>query len=163
MENYIVINGKKAELTPEQLEKLGIVVKENPFERTPGERYYAIYNTGEIGIETDVSHSSDILRYNVANYCLNKDLMKQRALHETLSRLLWRYSMTHDGDKIDWNDETIIKYSIYYNYDAKQFYVHGNLYNQLGGTIYFYSYNIAESAIEEIIEPFMKGNPDFVW
>ena len=37
-ENYIVINGKKAELTKEQLEALGICInktdnKENPFER----------------------------------------------------------------------------------------------------------------------------------
>ena len=37
MENYIVINGKKAELTEEQLVKLGIKIKKKtPFTRTVG-------------------------------------------------------------------------------------------------------------------------------
>ena len=32
-ENYIVINGKKAELTVEQIKALGIEVRKSPFER----------------------------------------------------------------------------------------------------------------------------------
>ena len=32
-ENYIVINGKRAELTEEQMKVLGIKVKKNPFDR----------------------------------------------------------------------------------------------------------------------------------
>ena len=71
--------------------------------------------------------------------------------------------MTHDGDKIDWSNDDTIKYKIYYDYNTKQFYVYDNQHHQIEGTIYFYSYDIAESAIKEIIEPFMKGNPDFVW
>ena len=39
-ENYIVINGKKAELTNEQLKMLGIEVRKNPFDRATGEEYY---------------------------------------------------------------------------------------------------------------------------
>jgi len=31
--NYIVINGKKSELTEEQLKLLGIETRKNPFER----------------------------------------------------------------------------------------------------------------------------------
>lgn len=71
--------------------------------------------------------------------------------------------MTHDGDKIDWSNDETIKYKIYYDYNTKQFYVYDNQNHQTEGTIYFYSYDIAESAIKEIIEPFMKENPDFVW
>lgn len=44
-ENYIVINGKKAELTEEQLKQLGIEPekkRKNPFERVTGEKYYYI-------------------------------------------------------------------------------------------------------------------------
>ena len=44
-ENYIVINGKKAELTNEQMEILGIKVRKNPFERvSKNESYYNISN-----------------------------------------------------------------------------------------------------------------------
>lgn len=32
-ENYIVINGKKMDLTDEQLKQLGIEVRKSPFER----------------------------------------------------------------------------------------------------------------------------------
>ena len=44
-ENYIVINGKKTELTEEQLKQLGIEPekkRKNPFDRVPaGEIYFA--------------------------------------------------------------------------------------------------------------------------
>ena len=42
MENYIVINGKKAELTEEQLEKLGIEVKDDCFKRKIGELFFIL-------------------------------------------------------------------------------------------------------------------------
>lgn len=45
MENYIVINGKKAELTEKQLKQLGINVevnKETPFTRHPEKLYWSI-------------------------------------------------------------------------------------------------------------------------
>ena len=102
MENYICINGKKAELTEEQLKALGIELpKVNPFERvkktTP---FYFITAKGkaEYGVELNDYHCSEL--YNVANYCTDKAIMEQRALHETLNRLLWRYAMEHGGTGI---------------------------------------------------------------
>lgn len=48
MDNYIVINGKKAELTQEQLEKLGIVVeKKDPFAFSE-DKYYFINAMGTL-------------------------------------------------------------------------------------------------------------------
>lgn len=163
MENYIVINGKKAELTPEQLEKLGIVVKENPFERKEGKYYYCTTHTRDGVIESiDTMDDIDLERYNVANYCSNKQMMEQRALYETLSRLLWRYSMQHDGDKIDWNDHNQSKWFIYFNHETKKFDINYFIRNNYG-VVYFHKYETANSAITEIIEPFMKEHPDFVW
>ena len=34
---------------------------------------------------------------------------------------------------------------------------------KFNGCIYFYSKSIAQKAIEEIIRPFMKEHPDFIW
>lgn len=163
MENYIVINGKKAELTPEQLEKLGIVVKEDPFDRKVGEHYYSIDNLGSVKKCCDTHGIFDQKYFDTANYCKDKELMEQRALHETLSRLLWRYSMQHDGDKIDWNNRDIPKYYIKFNHINNRFEV-GNLwFSHLEGVAVFYNQGIAFLAIEQVVKPFMKEHPDFVW
>ena len=42
--NYIVIDGKKAELTNEQMNLLGIKVRNNPFERVGKNDSYYKYN-----------------------------------------------------------------------------------------------------------------------
>ena len=39
-ENYIVINGKKSDLTNEQMELLGIKARKNPFERVSKNESY---------------------------------------------------------------------------------------------------------------------------
>ena len=117
MENYIVINGKKAELTKEQLVALGIEVeKEDPFEPKKNVSNYFISSVGEVQ-ENFYDKESTVVkeRYAAANYCTNKAFMEQRALHEILNRLLWRYSMRHDGDEMDWFDMEQSKYYIYYH------------------------------------------------
>ena len=164
MKNYICINGKKAELTEEQMKALGIEVsKANPFERKIGEYYYIIKPHGEVvcGVEDD--HTVDNALYNVANYCTDKAIMEQRALHETLNRLLWRYSMEHDGDKIDWENDDNNKWCICYNYKRNCFGVDYDIMYNVLTTVYFYNREIAEAAIEEIIEPFIEAHPEFKW
>lgn len=163
MENYIVINGKKAELTIAQLEALGITIKDDPFERKYGESYYCIERSnGGVFEAIDKSTALALERYNVANYCRDKKLMEQRALHETLSRLLWRYSMQHDGDKLDWNNIEQVKYYIYKNCFDNDFVIGDNSFHKKND-VYFYSKDIAKKAIIEIIKPFMNVHPDFVW
>lgn len=161
MENYIVINGNKAELTKEQLKSLGIEIKNNdPFKLNEGDYYY-INSKGNVGY--DFYCNGCVItnkRHDVANYCTNKELIEKRILHENLNRLLWRYSMRHDGDKIKWCGGG---YKIFYNHKNKIFDVSGNDYFQCLGTIYFLTKEIAESAIREIVIPFMEKHPDFKW
>lgn len=169
MENYIVINGKKAELTPEQLEKLGIVVSEEPslepsFERKHGEHYYCIQQTrGGVFEATDTGDDIDLERYSIANYCRDRKLMEQRALHETLSRLLWRYSLLHNRDNIDWKNFNTRKWYIVFDHNTGKFLPTNFNCFHVEGTVFFYNYETAKTAITEIIEPFMKDHPDFVW
>ena len=162
MKNYICIDGKKAELTPEQLKALGLETEiESPFEWKHGQEYYFIDYIGEVISTVDCSGYRDKNRYNVANYCTNKEMMEQRALHETLNRLLWRYSMEHGGNKIDWSDTKTDKYCIYYNHNTESFDMHVRNFRHTIGVPYFHTIEIAKNAIKEIIEPFMAEHPDF--
>lgn len=165
MENYIVINGKRAELTEEQLKQLGITPeKKSCFERCESyEKYYYISYAGIV--ESDIEQNTDVdaSLYKKANYCRDEIVMKQRALHETLDRLLWRFSMENDGDKISWWNIYSSKYYIYFDYKERKFRTsHMNQY-KAGMMVYFYSVEIAERAIDEIIKPFIKEHPEFVW
>lgn len=156
MTNYICINGKKAELTEEQLKALGIELpKASPFERVKeDEIFYYIASTGEIGTTRECLNGFDTKCFISANYCTDKSLMKQRALHETLNRLLWRYSMEHDGDKIKENCHGEIKCrnGVFESFTA---------YGHSVGRVQFYDEQIAENAIEQIIKPFMEAHPEF--
>jgi hypothetical protein len=153
-ENYIVINGKRAELTEEQLKQLGIEVpKANPFARMGcNEDYYFIDDEGEICKTCDTVFEFDNNRFEVANYCTDKAIMEQRALHETLNRLLWRYSMEHGG-----TGAPVICYSKMEN----------KFKTQLTCSNYFepsfVSTQTAEAAIKEIVKPFMAAHPNFKW
>ena len=162
MTNYICINGKKAELTEEQMKALGIELpKVNPFERVKKEDGVDVYFINSMGYIQKAWDTHNFL-YEVGNYCTDKAIMEQRALHETLNRLLWRYSMEHDGDKVNW-ETTEDKWSIAYDENYKDFkaYVF-NSYHYIGA-IYFNTKEIAEAAIKTIIKPFMKAHPDFKW
>ena len=164
MDNYIVINGKKAELTPEQLKALGIEVpKANAFKRARScERFYFIDCKGEVFSTEEEGVKNDDVMYAIANYCTDKALMEQRALHEILNRRLWRFSMLHNGDKINWDDHSN-KYYIFYDRKNNKYYVDYNNKYQTTSTIYFYSKEITQRAIDEIIKPFITEHPDLKW
>ena len=166
MENYICINGKKAELTEEQMKALGIELpKANPFARTnPWGTFYYINTIGLVAETFDDGscdgENCDSERFAIANYCTNQAIMEQRALHETLNRLLWRYSMEHDADKMNWS-ENKFKWAI--AREDNDFKIYSFNFYYYIGAVYFHTREIAENAIEEIVKPFMKDHPEFKW
>lgn len=160
-ENYIVINGRKAELTEDQLKILGIVVEKCPFKRIErGGCFYCIGSYGKmITMFENCSEQTEGL-YLAANYCTDKDLMQQRAYAETLNRLLWRYSEQHnEKEKVD--EETA--HYIYYDY-LKNKWTTEYCFRRYHypGEVFFDTEEIARSAIKEVVEPFMKEHPDFI-
>ena len=161
MENYICINGKKAELTEEQIKKLGIELpKASPFNRADeDECAYYIECDGEVQeiIESAVEKYTCDALHSVANYCTDKAILEQRALYETLSRLLWRYSMEHKAERVDKKVWIIHKH----DYGLKTGWVSEKVYSF--GECVFDTLEIAESALKEIVEPFMKAHPEFKW
>ena len=111
MDNYICIDGVKVLLNDSQISELRAIFekketkKNSPFERQKyGDKYYYIYASGEVSNAYELGGSFDSVRHDNANYCTDEELLRQRALEEILARRLWRYSMEHDGDKIDWSN-----------------------------------------------------------
>ena len=161
MDAYIEIDGKRAKLTEEQLKALGLEPeKKNPFERA--DIYHVIGESGFVDKFHDNHDDTDDDFFKIANYCTDKELMEQRALHETLNRLLWRYSMEHGGDEINWDDNTTKKWHILFDSITQQWDINVS-YRQKTMMPYFATSKTANDAIEEIIKPFMAEHPEFKW
>ena len=168
MENYLMLDGRKYELSPDLVNALRSVdpvpEKKNPFERVKGDPkniYFAIDETGDVYDATDWGTINDNSRFAIANYCTDFALMRQRALHETLDRLLWRYSAEH-GLASGW-DHSRFNYRIYRRMDNGEFVIENNATYKAQGAVYFCDEATARSAIEEVVKPFMAEHPDFVW
>lgn len=167
MDNYICIDGMKVLLNDSQISELRAALekreaeKNSPFERRKyGDNYYYINASGEVSNASEMNDSFDLIRYDNANYCANEGLLKQRVLEEILARRLWRYSMEHGGDKIDWSDDRD-KFAIYYDAENGSFYITNNVDCQITSTTYFVDRETAINAIKEVAEPFMKEYPGF--
>lgn len=151
-ENYIVIDGKRAELTKEQMEHLGIEVKENKRWRAKTyEIYWRVDSHNNVEPSWDANSRQDDFRYYSHNYfCTQKEAETYARVLET-EMLLKKYADEHnkefseskwhlvyddcfvDGQKIE---------SIRY-IDAKTTMI-------LPRTICFSSYEIALFAVNEI-------------
>ena len=166
MDNYLVLDGKKYELSSElvnALRSIGPVPeKKNPFERTIDDKaYFFINENGKVKAAIDRHFSVDDACFETANYCCDKELMEQRAMHETLNRLLWRYSEEHGGDDANWDGHA--HFYIYLVKNRNEFEVSTNDNFCTQGVVYFKDAPTAADAIEEVIAPFIDAHPDFVW
>lgn len=167
MDNYLMLDGKKYELSPELANALLSCVepepeKKNPFERKNNEIFFYIGHNGFVRQTFEKAYVEDNEKYAVANYCTDKSLMEQRAMHETLNRLLWRYSEEHGGDP-KWNGENdhwliSAPHGCYKDEDIIHFSA-----TKPFGAVFFKDKDTAWSAIEEIVKPFLAAHPDFVW
>lgn len=161
-DNYAVINGKRIKLTYEQVKTLGIERK-NPFERVEeGRTYYYVNESGNVDDHIEIGDSVDDGLKRASNYFIDKDFAKQVALHQLLYRKLLKYA--HDNeceDASEWdgsNPHWVIRYDEEHNTFTPDWY---KIYKTQG--VYFSSEDGANGAIKEVVEPFVKEYPDFVW
>lgn len=130
---------------------------DNDFERkTDRNCYYYIGQDGKVQEDIEMSTPFDNDLYKIGNYCANKKLLKKRAAEETLLRKMWRFSLTHDGDKIDWDNEDTQKW--YLSIASKRRGVVVSFVNALRqiGVIYFNSEEVAEEAKKEFGKEFQE-------
>lgn len=129
---------------------------DNSFKRQmKGADYYFIGNEGVVHKDTDLEMPVDNNRYEIGSYCTNEELLKKRVAEENLFRKMWRFSLTHDGDKIDWNNENTQKW--YLGLDSKKGVIISGVYvlRQMG-VIYFNSKEAAEEAQKEFGKEFKE-------
>lgn len=174
-ENYIVINGKRAELTEEQLKQLGIKTEKesekkrtNPFDNTP--RQVHVYSIGHVGVQTfgsiltpvDLSMTESLV--NTANSFNDYDFARQLYLHELLNRKLLKYAWDNEAEDRSWNGDNLHYYIIRDNrYCNGRYFVSYRDYLKENSAVYFSKKGVAEKAIEDVIKPFMKEYPEFIW
>ncbi len=161
-DNYAVINGKRIELTDEQVKALGIERK-NPFERVAKyDAYYTVLSSGSVGYMEDYLDCQDDSQYDAANYFNDKDFANQVALHQLLYRKLLKFVYDNEcEDDQAWNNVNC-HYYIGYNINDGQFYANVTLAFK-HNDVWFCSRDSANCAIKEVVEPFMKEHPEFVW
>lgn len=159
----LTIDGKEVQLTEEQLKRLGIDVKKNPFDRVAnGDAYCFIDMFGEVDWYTEQNDGEDDALFTYCNYFNDDSVAQQIALHQLLYRKLLKFTYDYGcEDTAEW-DGINVHWSIHYNCDDRMFIsYHWNALKMPG--VYFSSKEAAERAIKEVVEPFMKDHPDFVW
>lgn len=166
MDNYIVINGKKVELTEEQLVALGIEVEKkrnNPFNSKFKfkEKYY-FTNIVDGVSSTFFDDKFDENFIAAANSFNDKDFANQVYLHELLNRKLLKYAYENDAVN-DWSNLNSEKYFITKNTSNDRVLVTFNNTLKHSGVVYFNNDEVAKQAIEDVILPFMVEHPEFIW
>lgn len=163
-ENYIVINGKKIELTEEQLKQLGIETKPNPFGRTndPCGKYFYTDAFGSVSVGSEEYSCAWKNLRNAANYFNDKQFANQVALHQMLYRKLLKFAYDNGiEDTSEW-DGCNQHWAIRYNGTLNKFIAHYQRGYKAQG-VYFSSEKGVEQAIAEVVKPFIKEHPEFVW
>lgn len=162
-ENYIVINGKKIELTEEQVKSMLVVVRNNPFEIVErGKNYFYANRYGDINNSVQCGDSKDDCLFQAANYFNDESFAKQVALHQLLYRKLLKFAYDNDfKDTAEWNGSNQ-HWLIRRAYDTGALII-GVDYDYKSQNVYFSSDEGAKRAGNEVIMPFMKEHPEFVW
>ena len=170
MDNYIVINGKKAELTEKQLKKLGIKVKKkgdekkrnNPFNN--GLKDMDFYVVGATSVFEQYYNPNSIYdEIKLANSFNDKTFANQVYLHQLLNRKLLKYAWDNNAEDCEWNEAGVNShYFIYFDITKGHFAVGDNHYCH-SQNIYFSKQEVAKQTIKDIIEPFMTKHPNFKW
>ena len=164
----LTIDGKEIQLTDEQLKMLGIEPekkRENPFEEPRFSQDY--YFTNECGIGKhfyyDKKNDYDYGKLrNGANVFTDKHFAEQVALHQLLYRKLLKYSYDNECTDKEW-DGTNVHFYIIYNSTKKDYDIRWTRDEKEPGTVYFKSTTWATAALNEVVMPFIKEHPDFVW
>ena len=161
-DNQVVINGKRIELTDEQVKALGIERK-NPFERVAkDDAYYTVLSSGSVGRMEDYLDCQDDSQYDAVNYFNDEAFAEQVALHQLLYRKLLKFAYDNGLEDIEtWNGLNQHWY-VFYNYSGECFDYYFNDEHK-SQSVYFSSPEGASRAIKEVVEPFMKEHPEFVW
>ena len=162
-EIQLIVNGKEVQLTEEQIKAINFTLEgthQNPFDRVNGE-YYFINETGKVDSCVDDRDSFDDRVYAASNYFNDEQFANQIALHQLLYRKLLKFSYDNKCVDVEWNGSND-HWCIYYNPDDFEYCIAGFGSHKFD-CVWFSSEDAAKRAIKEVVEPFIKEQPEFVW
>lgn len=162
----LTIDGKEVQLTEKQLKMLGIEPEKkrnNPFERVAeDEVYFQIGVDGDVFSLYEYRTTSDEESVLCVNYFNDEAFANQVSLHQLLYRKLLKFAYDNEcEDTAEWdgvNEHYCITYDTEFN---KVDVTHCS--DTKFGIVYFSSEEETERAIKEVVWPFMKEHPEFVW
>lgn len=155
--NYIMWNGDKIELTEAQLKVLDTVIPKKPFAKETEKYVCTIVEPASTDIVLNQpSLNEAALAFN------NRDFAYQVALHQLLYRKLLKFAYDNEcEDTAEW-DGSNKHWAVRYDYACGMFTTYYQ--NAYGAQeVYFSSEEGARRAIKEVVGPFMKEYPEFVW
>lgn len=162
-DNYAVINGKRIELTDAQAKVLGIETPKNPFERVKdGDTYYRVTEYGNVDDYVESGDYTDHNLYKTTNYFNDDSVAQQVALHQLLYRKLLKFIYDYGCEDVTEWDRSNRHWTIRHGENLNKFFAYSQE-RYKAPDIYFSSEEAAERAIHEVVEPFVKEHPDFVW
>lgn len=162
-ENYAVINGKRIKLTDDQAKALGVETRKNPFERVARGEVYSLVGAYGYPVSChDDRLPCDNNSFLCHNYFNDKEFAQQVALHQLLYRKLLKFAYDNECEDTEWNNENN-HWLIFYDSDDKEFSIEVNDGFKFQGAVYFSNSSGAERAIREVVVPFVKEHPEFVW
>lgn len=172
MDNYIMINGTKIELTEEQIKQISDIAStcaseyknenESPFNDRPKVNDSFYYITSD-GVKKDIKDEYNAKMITVANSFNDEAFANQVMLHQQLYRKLLKYAYDNNAEDREWDKANVNShYFIYFDSTKSHFIVGDNHYCH-SQSIYFSSENVAKQAIQDVVEPFLAEHPEFIW
>lgn len=157
-ENYIVINGKRAELTKEQMKQLGIEVKEKKRWRANRQKeYWFVPSCNSVETRLDYYNSYDDFRYYSHNYFQTKEEAETYARVLETEMLLKKHADEHNGEFGEY------KYTLYVNRNGVPTINVNCVENHYGRMVWFSSIEIVQNVINEIGEERIKEYLTYEW
>ena len=96
------------------------------------------------------------------NYFNDEQFAKQVALHQLLYRKLLKFAYDNECTDKEW-DGTNVHVYIIYNSTKKDYDIRWTRDEKEPGTVYFKSTTWATAALNEVVMPFVREHPEFVW
>lgn len=156
----LIVDGEEVPLTDDQLRMLGLPpTRNNPFERVKSwQEYYCLTDyCGAIAYSESNKNLAD-KNYEIVNYFNDKNFAEQVYLRQLLQRKLLRFAWNYGYEATDEPNQ----YYISYFPKTKSYVAQIDLGFHVSSPR-FSSYEGAALAIKDVVEPFIKEHPNFVW
>lgn len=150
MKATLKLNGKEYEVeVSEEMAKDLEKPQKTGYERVEVNKIYYYFGGVEYDWQHDTETFTDKELYEIANYYSDKTVAENNARADALMRKLRRFAVEHREKKFCWNDETQLKYEIYYFHKDQDIKISPYQHCQSFGGVYFDTQETAEAALEE--------------